>query len=260
MTTQHIGQTRQQGPHATLKFKYALERSMNAFGSFLYNYWPHILTTVTGLVVAAAFAVPILSYFGFDSIAKALFYSMHFICAQIPSHSFYIFGHQLGLCARNTSIYTSLFVGCLVFTLSKKRLPGIPWWLWAILILPMAWDGGTQLFGWRESTWELRVITGTLFGLADVLFVLPLIQKTLLETTTYTATATPTTAMYPTFPQYPQQIAIVMPAAYTAAPTAADDTGAGVTSPTEVENRHGMQEENTTRVGTTERTIHKIPL
>jgi uncharacterized membrane protein len=265
MAIQHIGQAQQQSPHAMLKFKYALERGMNAFGRFLDNYWPHILTTVTGLVVAAAFSVPVLSYFGLDAIAKPIFYSMHYICAQVPAHSFYIFGHQLGLCARNLSIYTSMFVGCLVFTLSKKRLPGIPWWLWAILILPMAWDGGTQMFGWRESSWELRVITGTLFGLADVWFVLPLIQKTLLETAmyTYTTTPTPTMAMYPTFQQYPQQTAFVMPAAHAdalTAPMAGENTVAGVTSSVEVKNEHGMQEKNTTGVGTTEQPIHEIPL
>jgi hypothetical protein len=45
----------------------------------------------------------------------------------------------------------------------------------------MAWDGITQMFGWRESTWELRLITGTLFGLGTTWFVLPLIQRTLDE-------------------------------------------------------------------------------
>src|SRR5438067_2295751 len=82
-----------------------------------------------------------------------------------------IFGHQLGLCARNISIYASMFLDCLAFVLSKKRLPGIPWWLWVLMLLPMAIDGTTQLFGLRESTWELRVLTGTLFGLGNVWFV-----------------------------------------------------------------------------------------
>jgi len=45
----------------------------------------------------------------------------------------------------------------------------------------LALDGTTQMFGWRESTWELRVLTGTLFGLGNVWFALPLIQKTILE-------------------------------------------------------------------------------
>src|SRR5487761_561111 len=161
--------------------KQALERFLLRFSEFLLNYWAHIITTVIGCVVAIAIAVPFLSYFGLDAISKPLFYVLHFVCAQIPAHSFYILGHQLGLCARNFSIYASMFGTGLVFILTKKRLPGIPWWMWGILALPMAWDGLTQMFGLRESTWELRVITGTLFGAGCMWFVLPYIQKILNE-------------------------------------------------------------------------------
>src|SRR2546421_9282488 len=161
--------------------KQALERTTQRFGEFLLNYWAHIITAVLGLLIATALSIPFLSYFGLDAIAKPLFFSLHYVCAQIPSHSFYIFGHQLGLCARNLSIYTSMFIGSLIFVLSKKRLPGIPWWLWLLLILPMAWDGLTQMFGLRESDATLRVLTGTLFGLANMWFALPLMHKTLQE-------------------------------------------------------------------------------
>ena len=74
-----------------------------------------------------------------------------------------------------------MFLGGLAFVLSKKRLRGIPWWVWLLCTLPMAYDGLTQLFGLRESTWELRLITGGLFGLSTILFVLPLMQKTVDE-------------------------------------------------------------------------------
>jgi uncharacterized membrane protein len=162
-----------------------LARSAHRFthnlGDFLLKYWATIITIVLGLVVLVAISIPFLSYFGLDTIARSLFFSLHYVCAQIPSHSFYILGHQLGLCARNLSIYTSMFLGCLAFVLSKKRLPGIPWWLWILMILPMAVDGLTQMVGLRESTWELRVITGTLFGLGSVWFVLPYIEKTITE-------------------------------------------------------------------------------
>jgi hypothetical protein len=40
----------------------------------------------------------------------------------------------------------------------------------------MALDGVTQLLGWRESTWELRVSSGLLFGLASAWFVYPRIE------------------------------------------------------------------------------------
>src|SRR6266702_307130 len=151
-------------------------------GNFLLHYWAHTLTGVLGLIVLIALLIPIRSYLGLDVVAKPLFFALHTICAQIPSHSFFILGHQLGLCARNLAIYSSTFLGGLVFVLGKKRLPGIPWWVWVLMMLPMALDGTTQLFGWRESTWALRVITGTLFGLGSVWFALPLLQKHLLET------------------------------------------------------------------------------
>jgi uncharacterized membrane protein len=162
--------------------KQVFERAIQGLGEFLLQYWAHVITGVLGTIIAIAIAIPFLSYFGLDVIAKPLFFSLHLICAQIPSHSFFILGHQLGLCQRNLSIYGSMFLGSLIFVLSKKRLPGLPWWLWILLILPMAVDGTTQLFGWRESTMELRVLTGTIFGLANIWFVLPLIQKTLDET------------------------------------------------------------------------------
>ncbi len=153
-----------------------------AIESFLIDQWANIITIALGSLVTIALSIPFLSYFGLDSISKPLFYALHYVCAQIPAHSFYVLGHQFGLCARNLSIYSSMFLGSLIFVLSKKRLPGVPWWLWVLLCLPMAWDGFTQMFGLRESTWELRVLTGTLFGLGSIWFILPLMQKTLLET------------------------------------------------------------------------------
>jgi uncharacterized membrane protein len=42
----------------------------------------------------------------------------------------------------------------------------------------MALDGGTQLFGLRESNVWLRLLTGTIFGVATALFILPQIEKT----------------------------------------------------------------------------------
>jgi len=160
-----------------------LDRLMNGLGQLLLDQWANMITTVLGLLVLIAISIPFLSYFGLDSIAKPLFYALHYVCAQVPSHSFYIFGHQLGLCARNFSIYTSMFLGSLIFVLTKKRLPGIPWWLWVLMCLPIALDGFTQMFGLRESDWVLRVITGTIFGLGNVWFALPMMQKTILEDT-----------------------------------------------------------------------------
>jgi uncharacterized membrane protein len=178
MAAQHYMQSRSM----PAKPRTGLHKLGDIINNFLVEYWAHIITIVLGSLVFIALAIPFLSYFGLDSIAKPLFFTLHYVCAQIPSHSFYIYGHQLGLCARNFSIYTAMFLGSLAFVLSKKRIPGIPWWIWILMLLPIAADGLTQLVGWRESTWELRVITGTIFGLGNVWFALPMMHKSLQET------------------------------------------------------------------------------
>ncbi|HEU5378260.1 MAG TPA: DUF2085 domain-containing protein [Ktedonobacteraceae bacterium] len=162
--------------------KSRIEIIMYKVGQAVLKYWVLAITVALGLILLATLSVPFLTYFGLNDIAKPIFYALHMICAQIPSHSFYILGHQLGMCARNISIYGSMFVVGVVFMASKRRLPGIPWWIWVLMTLPIAFDGLTQMFGLRESTWELRVLTGTLFGLGNMWFALPFIQKTLDET------------------------------------------------------------------------------
>jgi uncharacterized membrane protein len=163
----------------TPKAKSALSKRIDRIGDLVLKYWAHLLTIILGALVFSALSIPFLTYLGLNSIAKPLFYALHYVCAQIPSHSFYVLGHQFGLCARNLSIYCAMFLGSLAFVLSKKRLRGIPWWLWVLMMVPMAWDGGTQMFGWRESDWILRMVTGSLFGLGNVWFALPLMQKSL---------------------------------------------------------------------------------
>jgi uncharacterized membrane protein len=177
-----VAQHYQQYPSVPAKPRTGLQKLGDAVNNFLIAYWAHSITIILGSLVFIALAIPFLSYFGLDSIAKPLFFALHYVCAQIPSHSFYILGHQIGLCERNLSIYASMFLGSLTFVLSKKRMPGIPWWIWILMLLPMAADGLTQMVGLRESTWVLRVITGSLFGLGNVWFALPMMHKSLEET------------------------------------------------------------------------------
>jgi len=173
----------QQDQRANAKMR-RVKAAWQRAGIFLYNHWATLIMCILGLVVFSAFSVPVLAYFGFDSLSKQIYNAMHYICGQIPSHSPYICGHQCGLCFRCTAIYSTLFLTSAVFVFTKKRLQGISWWMLGLLTLPMAWDGITQLFGLRESTTVLRLITGTLFGLGCALFTFPLVQKTLLESQT----------------------------------------------------------------------------
>jgi hypothetical protein len=66
----------------------------------------------------------------------------------------------------------------------------MPFWLFVLVgVLPMALDGGTQFvslmipgFPTRESVWQLRIITGALFGLSIVWLAYPYVQAGMTET------------------------------------------------------------------------------
>lgn len=87
----------------------------------------------------------------------------------------------MATCQRNVAIYTALVVFGLGFTLVRQRLRPVRWRVFFLLIAPMALDGFTQLFGLRESTWELRVVTGTLFSLASVWVLYPYLEQGMSE-------------------------------------------------------------------------------
>lgn len=141
------------------------------------RHWLLVMNVIFGVVVGLAIFVPILFVLGQDSIASRIFALYHFICAQVPSHSYFLGGYQLALCARNLAIYSSLFAGTLIYRLVRDRLPMLGWRLWLLTTLPMALDGFTQMFGLRESNWELRTLTGVIFGLGICWFSLPQIDE-----------------------------------------------------------------------------------
>lgn len=121
---------------------------------------------------------PILAALGMDRVANAIFVAYSLTCHQMPSRSYFIFGHQMAYCERNTAIYFSMaFAGLAYARFRHRGLRRLPWHWYLLLILPMAVDGFTQLFGWRESTWLLRGITGTLFGAATVWLAFPYLQE-----------------------------------------------------------------------------------
>src|SRR5258708_37095493 len=122
------------------------QQTTDRVGGFLVAHFGLIFTVIIGLLLLAAFIDPILSFLGLDAIAKPLFYSMHLICAQIPSHSFYLFGHQVCLCERCCAIYGSMFLGGVSLLVCKKGSPVIPWCGLYPLSIPMACVGLNALF------------------------------------------------------------------------------------------------------------------
>jgi len=82
-------------------------------------------------------------------------------------------GWKMAFCERNLAIFVGLLAFGLAFGLVHRQLQPASFAQFAVLVSPIAIDGLTQLVGWRESTWELRIATGVLFGIASGWFLYP---------------------------------------------------------------------------------------
>jgi uncharacterized membrane protein len=151
--------------------------AVGAAADALTRHWLLLINVALAMIVGGALTTPLLYALGWSWLASRLFEAYHLICGQIPSHSYFIFGHQVGLCARNLAIYSSLLGGSIMYRSVRTWSPPLSLPLWLLTLAPMALDGGTQLFGWRESTWALRTLTGVLFGLGVCWLILPQIER-----------------------------------------------------------------------------------
>jgi uncharacterized membrane protein len=124
---------------------------------------------------------PLLAAHGLTPLANLIFLLYRPVCHQRPERSFFLWEQQVAFCQRDTAIYATLFLAGLAFALLRRRLRPLAWPAFFALIAPMALDGFTQLFGLRESTPELRVITGTLFGIASVWLLYPHLEAGMAE-------------------------------------------------------------------------------
>jgi len=100
-------------------------------------------------------------------------------------------GYKIALCQRDVMIYLSILTFGVLFALTRYRIPALPWYLWLVIgIAPIALDGFSQLFSQpplnflplRESTPQLRSLTGFLFGFATAWFGYPIVEESMRET------------------------------------------------------------------------------
>ena len=169
-----------------------------------FRHWLATVNTAVGVFLLGALAAPMFDVLGWQAAAGWLYAAYHFTCHEWAFRSFFLFGTasplpiavyaedqlvattadpfgfignadlgwKMAFCERDLAIYVGLLAVGLLYARRRHMRPA-SFGLYAVLILPMALDGFTQLFGWRESTWELRVGTGLLFGLASAWLVLP---------------------------------------------------------------------------------------
>lgn len=157
---------------------------IEGFVLFVARHWLALMNTAMGVFVGLPVLSPILEASDNRALNFAgdlIFVAYRATCHQLPQRSFFILQHQVAWCERDTAIWGTVFAAGLLFSLVRRQLHPLPIRWYVLLCVPMAIDGTTQLFGWRESTWELRVITGFLFGLASVWLIFPILERGMRE-------------------------------------------------------------------------------
>jgi uncharacterized membrane protein len=96
-------------------------------------------------------------------------------------------GFKMTWCERDAAIYTSMIFAAILFALSRHWLKPLDWRIYLLVfVAPMAFDGLWQLFTSptvllpflpvHESSAELRMITGALFGIGSIWLIFPYLE------------------------------------------------------------------------------------
>lgn len=173
------------------------------------KHWLALVNLFWGLYVGLPLLAPVLMDAGWTTPATIIYTIYRPACHQRPTRSYFFGGEQLvytpeelatagvdigslsrdigndtvgwkvAFCERDVAIYGSLFLGGLAFALVRRwrgnRL--MPFRYYLIFLVPMGIDGTLQLFGFYESNWLARTITGVLFGIGSVLFAYPYLEE-----------------------------------------------------------------------------------
>ncbi len=166
------------------------------FGTFLVIY---------GLWVWLPWLAPLSMHFGWDGLGRSIYFIYSFFCHQLPERSFFLFGQRamyslsevqaawqntinplilrqfigneslgwkVAWSDRMVSFYTSVWVFALAWWPFRHKIKPLSWRGFALLLLPIALDGGTHLIsdlagveqGFRENNLWLAALTNHIFS------------------------------------------------------------------------------------------------
>jgi uncharacterized membrane protein len=169
------------------------------------RHWLALVNAAVAIFAGLPVAAPLLMAAGWHAPALLIYALYHTACHQWPGRSYFLFGPQLvysmeqletlgvgtarefvgnaalgfkvAYCERDLAIYTTVLLAGLLYALLRAHARPLPWPVFFACLVPIALDGFTQLFGLRESTWELRTLTGMLTGFAGVWLVYPRLDE-----------------------------------------------------------------------------------
>ena len=207
-----------------------------------------LLSALLAIYVTLPWLAPIFMKLGWTQLGESIYFLYRFFCHQLPQRSFFLFGTKtmysleeiqrvwqnsnnplvlrqftgnaamgwkVAWSDRMVWMYSSPLLFGLLYIRRRRPLKPIPWWLFALLLLPMALDGGSHLIsdliagigqGFRDNNlwlaqltnyryattfyagdalgsfnFIMRMLTGLLFGLAVVTFIYPHLDILLAE-------------------------------------------------------------------------------
>ena len=135
------------------------------------RHWLLAVNAVLFAWIALAALAPVLLSTGHRTWATIIYGLNRPFCHQRPDRSFHILGEKMACCERCAAIYGGLFLFGVAYVAMRGIRP-LSWRGLVLFGLPILVDALTQAAGFRESTAELRVLTGALFavGLAWLAF------------------------------------------------------------------------------------------
>jgi uncharacterized membrane protein len=144
---------------------------------FIRRHWLGIINFHLLLFVLGSICAPYLSFLGQEGVAKYIYGFYGISCHQIPSRSFFVFDHQIAICARCFSFYVSMLAFGLWLSVVNPR--PLSRKIALLLALPIAVDVSLQTLGIAESTNLLRVTTALLLGLSISFYGYPRIKASI---------------------------------------------------------------------------------
>lgn len=175
------------------------------------RHWLLFVNLVVSVFIGLPVLAPVLMHLGSTNAANLIYVAYRFSCHQLPQRSFFVFGpdavnvyplgvilaqelppniadfvgnatlgYKIAVCQRDVAIYGAMLLFGLVYGLARRWWDVEPLSLRAYVALgmvPLGIDGVTQIFGLRESTWELRLVTGVLFGVCTCWLAYPYLEQ-----------------------------------------------------------------------------------
>ncbi len=173
------------------------------------KHWLVVINLFWGLYVGLPLLAPVLMDAGLSFPAKVIYTIYRPTCHQRPERSYFIGGPEIlysteeleaagvdldpfardignehvgwkvAFCQRDVALYGTIVLSGLVYGLVRQRLKGwrMPFRYFVLFLIPMGLDGTLQIFGFYESTWYMRTITGAIFGVGAVFFAYPYLEE-----------------------------------------------------------------------------------